>query len=450
MKAGESTPITARFNPADFQPDNPQWLVIAPPGNYIYGQFTVSAVQQEGDRWTGTVTAGERLGVAQITLKANNVSQALSREAAQLIGSVTDETQAGVSTLTVNPAEVTANNWQAAAFEIIGSPKNSTDSLTGTLDVSVDNPQAAQLLGIDYEDDQHARIYFQVFNATSDPITVTGQVAALNYQSAQFKIIIRPSPIPPIVPLTGDNGFTEPPVFLPPQTFNDPSTNPVARPLFAQQVLSWLTPTQTHAQTTAYGCVTLIIHVQDQDTQAPIQNAQVKLWSWGGPSYPITATDSSGQAAINDVIILVYRNTTTPAPYYLNVTYYHPQSRNEYTTAKTITIPPDQAGKVYKETVGLKIEEADRPCDEDASVTVSGTITDKDGNPLKEAMVVWDNWQNLAFTNNLGQYTVEDLPPGTVYGLLVFRSDATEATPDPDLVYLPCGKKTAQVDIKTQ
>jgi hypothetical protein len=169
-------------------------------------------------------------------------------------------------------------------------------------------------------------------------------------------------------------------------------------------------PPRDNAQPKAAGTATIRGHVVAADTGQPLRKAQVRINSPELRENRMTSTDADGKYEFKDVIA---------GRYTVNA------SKGSYVALQYGQLRPFEPGKPLEILAAQTIEKVDFTLPKGAVLT--GRVLDEFGDPLPDAMVSVQRYQNMggqrrlvpagrtSMTNDVGEFRLFAVPPGQYY-----------------------------------
>jgi hypothetical protein len=169
-------------------------------------------------------------------------------------------------------------------------------------------------------------------------------------------------------------------------------------------------PPRDNAQPKAAGTATIRGHIVAADTGQPLRKAQVRITSGELRENRMTSTDADGKFEFKEVIA---------GRYSVNA------SKGSYVALQYGQLRPFEPGKPLEILAGQTIEKVDFALPKGAILT--GRVLDEFGDPLPDAMVSVQRYQNMggqrrlipagrtSMTNDVGEFRLFAVPPGQYY-----------------------------------
>jgi hypothetical protein len=204
------------------------------------------------------------------------------------------------------------------------------------------------------------------------------------------------------------------------------STAAVAQPPMPQ------VPPRDNAQPKAAGTATIRGHVLAADTGQPLRKAQVRITSGELRENRMTSTDADGKFEFKEVVA---------GRYSVNA------SKGSYVALQYGQLRPFEPGKPLEILAGQTIEKVDFALPKGAILT--GRVLDEFGDPLPDAMVSVQRYQNMggqrrlipagrtSTTNDVGEFRIFAVPPGQYYLSATMRPMGMIADNDDRSGYAP-------------
>lgn len=169
-------------------------------------------------------------------------------------------------------------------------------------------------------------------------------------------------------------------------------------------------PPRDNAQPKAVGTATIRGHVVAADTGQPLRKAQVRIFSGELRENRTMSTDVDGKYEFKEVIAGRYNITA---------------SKGSYVALQYGQLRPFEPGKPLEILAAQTIEKVDFALPRGAVLT--GRVLDEFGDPLPDAMVSVQRYQNMggqrrlipagrtSMTNDVGEFRLFAVPPGQYY-----------------------------------
>ena len=191
-------------------------------------------------------------------------------------------------------------------------------------------------------------------------------------------------------------------------------------------------PPRDNAQPKAAGTATIRGHVVAADTGQPLRKAQVRIISGELRENRSTSTDADGKYEFKDVIA---------GRYNINA------SKGSYVALNYGQLRPFEPGKPLEILASQTIEKVDFALPKGAIIT--GRVLDEFGDPLPDAMVSAQRYQNMggqrrlipagrtSTTNDVGEFRLFAVPPGQYYLSATLRPMGMGSETDDRTGYAP-------------
>ena len=169
-------------------------------------------------------------------------------------------------------------------------------------------------------------------------------------------------------------------------------------------------PPRDNAQPRATGTATIRGHVVAADSGQPLRKAQVRIMSGELRENRMTSTDADGKFEFKEVIAGRYNVSA---------------SKGSYVALQYGQLRPFEPGKPLEILAGQTLEKVDFALPKGAILT--GRVLDEFGDPLPDAMVSVQRYQNMggqrrlipagrtSSTNDVGEFRLFAVPPGQYY-----------------------------------
>lgn len=192
------------------------------------------------------------------------------------------------------------------------------------------------------------------------------------------------------------------------------------------------TPPRDNAQPKAVGTATIRGHVLAADTGQPLRKAQVRITSGELRENRMTSTDADGKFEFKEVVA---------GRYSVNA------SKGSYVALQYGQLRPFEPGKPLEILAGQTIEKVDFALPKGAILT--GRVLDEFGDPLPDAMVSVQRYQNMggqrrlipagrtSTTNDVGEFRIFAVPPGQYYLSVTMRPGGMTGDTDDRSGYAP-------------
>ena len=192
------------------------------------------------------------------------------------------------------------------------------------------------------------------------------------------------------------------------------------------------TPPRDNAQPKLAGSATIRGHVVAADTGQPLRKAQVRIVSGELRENRMTTTDADGTFEFKEVV---------PGRYNVSA------SKGSYVALQYGQQRPFEPGKPLEILATQTIEKVDFALPRGAIIT--GRVLDEFGEPLPDAMVSMQRYQNMggqrrlmnagraAMTNDVGEFRLFAVPPGQYYLSATLRNTGMMGDSDDRSGYAP-------------